>query len=382
LRFENKGMKLMRWDAAVIGGGPAGAALAAHLAKAGRSTVLFEKEKGAHDKVCGEFMSQEGAHYLAALGLCLPSLGSVPIRQVRLVRRRGALSKALPFEAQSLSRRVLDEALLKQAAAAGATIERGARVRTAVREGDGWTVHLDDSVTAFAKDVFLATGKHDLKGWKRPPGLQPGLIAFKAYWTLNPEQATKLSGHVELILFPGGYAGLQPVEGGRANLCLLVCKSIFAKKYGGWETLLEAMQAACPHLAQRLDGAACLLEKPLAIAGLPYGHVAREGGGLWRLGDQAAVIPSFSGDGMSIALHSAQLAAECYLRDEGSQTYQRRLAAHIARQVRHATALSRSLVSAGGQRLVIAAAFCVPSVLILGAALTRIPARAIFRPSK
>src|SRR6516164_4252872 len=119
----------MRWDAAVIGGRPAGTALATHLAKAGRSTVLFEKEKDAHDKVCGEFMSQEGAHYLAALGLSAQSLGSLQIRHVRLVRQRGALTKALPFEAQSLSRRVLDEALLNRAAGAGAVIERGARVK-------------------------------------------------------------------------------------------------------------------------------------------------------------------------------------------------------------------------------------------------------------
>jgi flavin-dependent dehydrogenase len=369
----------MRWDAAVIGGGPAGAALATHLAKAGRSTVLFEKEKGAHDKVCGEFMSQEGAHYLTALGLSVQKLGSLPIGHVRLVRRRGALTKALPFEAQSLSRRVLDEALLKRAADAGAAIERGARVKGLVRGAGGWAVHIDGSGSVLAKDVFLATGKHDLKDWKRPAGLQPGLIAFKAYWRLRPEEAARLSGHVELILFPGGYAGLQPVEGGRANLCLLVRKSTFTGKYGSWERLLEAMQAFCPHLAARLRGAECLLEKPLAIAGLPYGHIARESGGVWRLGDQAAVIPSFSGDGMSIALHSAKLAAECYLRGEGAESYQQRLAAHIARQVGRATLLSRSLVSAGGQRLAIAAAFCVPSVLVLGAALTRIPARAIFR---
>jgi flavin-dependent dehydrogenase len=370
----------MRWDAAVIGGGPAGAALATHLAKAGRRIVLFEKEKGAHDKVCGEFMSQEGTHYLAALGLSAQSLGSLTVGHVRLVRRRSALTQALPFEAQSLSRRVLDEALLKRAAHAGAAIERGARVKGLAREGGGWTVHIEGSSRTLVKDVFLATGKHDLKDWKRPPGSQPGLIAFKAYWRLRPEEAAKLSGHVELILFPGGYAGLQPVEGGRANLCLLVRKSAFAGRYGSWETLLEAMQTACPHLAQRLDGAECLLEKPLAIAGLPYGHVARESSCVWRLGDQAAVIPSFSGVGMSIALHSAKLAAECYLRGDGPETYQERLAAHVALQVRRATMLSRSLVSAGGQRLAIAAAFCVPSVLGFGAALTRIPARSIVRP--
>ncbi len=369
----------MRWDAAVIGGGPAGAALASHLARAGRSTVLFEKEKGAHDKVCGEFMSEEGAHYLAALGLSVQSLGSLAIGHVRFVRRRHPFTQALPFEAQSLSRRVLDEAVLSRAADAGAVIERGARVKGVVREAQGWAVHIEGAGAALAKEVFLATGKHDLKAWKRPAGLQPGLIAFKAYWRLRPEEAAQLAGHVELILFPGGYAGLQPVEGGRANLCLLVRKSTFTQKYCGWEGLLSAMQASCPHLAQRLDGATCLLEKPLAIAGLPYGHIARESRGVWRLGDQAAVIPSFSGDGMSIALHSAKLAAECYLSGEDARAYQRRLAAHIARQVRRATLLSRSLVSASGQRLAIAAAFCAPSVLVLGAALTRIPASAMSR---
>jgi flavin-dependent dehydrogenase len=370
----------MRWDAAVIGGGPAGAALAAHLAQAGRSTVLFEKEKGAHDKVCGEFMSEEGAEYLAALGLSAQSLGSLDIGHVRFVRRGNALTRALPFEAQSLSRRVLDEALLQRAGGAGAAVERGARVKSVVRQAGGWAVHVDGGGAAVARHVFLATGKHDLKEWKRPAGLQRGLIAFKTYWHLTPEEAAKLAGHVELILFPGGYAGLQPVEGDRANLCLLVRRATFAERCGSWERLLGAMQNACPHLAARLEGAECLLEKPLAIAGLPYGYVARESGGVWRLGDQAAVIPSFSGDGMSIALHSAKLAAECYLRGEGSEAFQQRLAAHVARHVRHATMLSRSLVSGGGQRLAIAAAFCFPSVLAHAAALTRIPARAVFQP--
>ena len=131
---------------------------------------------------------------------------------------------------------------------------------------------------------------------------QPDLIAFKAYWRLSPWQAESLQGRVELLLFPGGYAGLQPVERGRANLCLLIRKSVFARKYGSWESLLGAMQQACPHLGSRLDGAECLSSKPLAVSGLPHGYVAWQSAGLWRLGDQAAVIPSFSGDGMSIAL--------------------------------------------------------------------------------
>jgi len=74
------------YDAAVIGGGVAGPALAAELAHAGRSVILFEKEKMAHDKVCGEFISHEGVRYLHDLGVSLEELGAVPIRHVRLAR--------------------------------------------------------------------------------------------------------------------------------------------------------------------------------------------------------------------------------------------------------------------------------------------------------
>ncbi len=361
------------YDAAVIGGGLAGASLAALLAKAGRSVVLFEKEKFAHDKVCGEFISHEGAHYLSQLGVCLESLGAIPIRGVRLARRGNAVTARLPFDAWSLSRRVLDEALLQRAAQAGAEVRRGVRVKALEKAGNGWRLEAEGGTLCRAVDIFLASGKHDLKDLKRPPGRQPDLIAFKMYWRLDSSQAAKLAGHVELMLFPGGYAGMEPVEGGRANLCLLVRQPVFSERYRSWEGLLSAMQASCPHLAARLQGAAPLLEKPLTIARLPYGHVARESGPLWRLGDQAAVIPSFSGDGMSIALHSAHLAAACYLRSEGACAYQRKLASQLSRQVARATLLSRLLVVQQGQRLAMGAAQLTRSAIPLGAILTRIP---------
>jgi flavin-dependent dehydrogenase len=202
-------------------------------------------------------------------------------------------------------------------------------------------------------------------------------MAFKIYWRLLPEQHAELDRHVELALFPGGYAGLQPVEGGRANLCLLVQKSSFAAKYGSWENLLLAMKEACPHLRRRLEGAQCLFEKPLAISGLPYGYVAERSGEVWRLGDQAAVIPSFSGDGMSIALHSATRAAEYYLRGEDADCYQRVLSYELRTQVARATAVSKALVRAFGQRAAMALLGIIPSLLPLSAALTRIPVGAL-----
>ncbi len=89
---------------------------------------------------------------------------------------------------------------------------------------------------------------------------------------------------------------------------------------------------------------------------IPYGHVRRRSDGIWRLGDQAAVIASFSGDGISIALHSAELAAATYLEGGDADAYQRRLSRDVTGQVLLATALSHALVRRPAQAALGAAA--------------------------
>ena len=134
------------WDAAIIGGGPAGAAAACLLARAGRSTVLFERETGPRHKVCGEFISVEAAAYLTGLGLDPVRLGALPIHHVRLIQGERAATAALPFPAFSLSRDVMDEALLNAAAARCAEIRRGSVVRGLTEDADGVTLHADEPV--------------------------------------------------------------------------------------------------------------------------------------------------------------------------------------------------------------------------------------------
>jgi flavin-dependent dehydrogenase len=272
---------------------------------------------------------------------------------------------------------VLDEALLRAAAAQGADIRRGRAVRALMRCHDGWRAELDDGAALAAADAFLASGKHDMRGWKRPPGAQNDLIAFKLHWRLAPEQSAALGAAVELMLFPGGYAGLEPVEQGIANLCLVVRKRRLAAVGQTWDALLAWLRAVCPQLDRRLAGAIACRDRPLAIASTPYGHVATAGGGPtaepWRLGDQAAVIPSFAGDGIAIALHSARLAADIYLAGGTAAQFQDRLARDVAAQVRRATFLSRMLVSPIGQAGVAAAARLMPGLVARTAQATRIP---------
>lgn len=364
--------------ALVVGGGPAGAALAIRLAEAGRPVTVLERQAGAHDKVCGEFISGEAVTALERLGLDLAALGAAPIRRVRLARG-GAIAEApLPFAALSLSRRRLDEALLARAADAGALVRRGFKVRRLERTAGGWRAQGEDGDIADGNAAFLAVGKHDLRAFKRRRGLHNDLIAFKMHWRLLPAQAKALEGAVELCLFSGGYAGLEAIEDGQANLCLVVRRSRYAA-LAAWPALLAAIRADCALLDQRLAGAEALWAKPLAIAAIPYGQFARPAEGLWPLGDQAAVIPSFAGDGLAIALHSAALAARAWLAGESAQAYAGRLRRELGPRVIGASLLSQALVRAPTQAAILAAARIEPRLMSAAARLTRIPERAIRR---
>jgi menaquinone-9 beta-reductase len=350
-----------------------------HLARGGRSVEVIEQSAAAHHKVCGEFLSREAVAYLDALGLDLRPLGAAPIHGVRLAARRRIAACDLPFHALSLTRRRLDEALLALAAQSGAKVVRGQRV-DALTQTNGtqadpmWVAQLAGGERHSAPAVFLATGKHDVAGHRRAPGAQNTLIAFKMYFRLAVAQQRALHGWVELFLFPGGYAGLQLTEDNEANLCLLVERTAFAACRRQWPALLTHLLRSCDSLAERLDAAEPLLAKPLALSSIPYGLLVESTQpGLWRLGDQAAVIPSFSGDGISIALHSARLAAGMYLRNEPSAKFARLLSGELRNSVQLATTLSRLMIA---MPVLAHAAQLWPAMLSHLATRTRIPTAA------
>ena len=339
-------------EAAVIGGGPAGAAAAILMAGAGRDVILLEKERFAHDKVCGEFISWEAAHYLRRLGIDLPRLGAQPVRHLRLIDGGRALEAPLPFPAWSLSRRVLDEALLEKATQAGARIMRGNSVTGLARQETFWALKTTPQETAQAKTVFLASGKHELRGWPRTRRRKKDFIGFKMHFRLTPVQCAALRGCVEIVLFHGGYAGLELVENDSANLCFLVEKDIYTECGKTWPGLIFWLTGEAPHLMARLGDAVPLWLRPLTIYNIPYGYIYKPGTespGLFRLGDQMAVIPSFAGDGISMALHSGFAAGSAYLSGRKAEDYHRLMHNAFRGPIRNARLLS-GLMSSGTGR--------------------------------
>jgi flavin-dependent dehydrogenase len=357
----------------IVGGGLAGAAAGILLARSGHSVTLIERQTGPTDKICGEFLSREAQLHLQRLGLDLAGLGGHRITHLRLVIGASSVRVSLPFAGMGLSRRVLDEALLNRAVSAGAELLRGQTARIS-----GTAVSLADHQVLQGGPVLLATGKHDLRGRARSSATEgDDLVGFKTYFTLNQEQAKALSGHVEVILFGDGYAGLQMVEAGRSNLCLLVKRSRLQRVGYSWKRLLDDLCSSNAHLRERLDGAVAEWEKPLAIYRVPYGFVHGGDDSVFRLGDQVGVIDSFSGDGMSIALHSAALAASAVSAGDSAASYHRRVRRDISGQIRRA----RWLYHLGQQHPapLLRLARLWPGSLRIAARLTRVPEHALKR---
>jgi flavin-dependent dehydrogenase len=357
----------------ILGGGVAGCAASIALARKGRSVTLIEREATPRHKVCGEFLSGEALEDLHALGIDVASLGAVPINYVRLAAARRASQAPLPFPAASLTRKALDTALITAAIASGVRVERGRSVESLSRATENlWQATLDDGTKYEAPAVLLATGKHDLRGHGRPKDPHRW-VGFKMYFRLTAAQTADLADASELTLYSGGYGGIQPVEDGFTNFCCVVQRRYFERAGLRWEGLLAKMQRDCPHLAMRLGGAEPLLDKPITITPIPYGYLRRSTeDGLYCIGDQAAVIPSFTGDGISIALHTARRAAAAYLAGEPAPIFQPRLRSAMLPQMRLAELAANGLNNALARAVL---PFCLrvcPGAMRVTARLTRV----------
>jgi flavin-dependent dehydrogenase len=161
--------------------------------------------------------------------------------------------------------------------------------------------------------------------------------------TLHPDKAcaAALAGTIELHTFAGGYAGLVLQEDGNINLCLSVAARRLRGADGSPERLLAILASEAPLLAERF-AAGQPIGSWRSIARIPYGWRAPETyPGLFRVGDQAAVIASLAGDGIAIAVASALTASDALLQGgpEASLDYQRA----FARRARRPLALAEML---------------------------------------
>lgn len=348
----------------IIGGGPAGSAAAIALARHGVHATIIERDREVRDAICGGFLSWRTLHALNALGVA-PKGHSVGTLALFAGKRQARVS--LPGGAMGLSRRSLDT-LMRDAALAG-----GAGIAFAtVREIGGNEVHLADGATLTNDAIFLASGKHDVRGLPRPRGDIDPTLGLRVRIAPHPRLSALVGGAIELHLFDRGYVGLVLQEDGSANLCLAVRKSRLGEAGGRPGGLLTEIGNATP-LGDRLAFADVMV--PDAIAAVPYGWRAETTTpGVFRLGDQAAVVASLAGEGIGIAVASAVAAADAHARGGAGAAlaYQRAFARRTRRPVRIANALWHAAERPMIGRIATPFLGLFPGLATLAATLTRV----------
>jgi flavin-dependent dehydrogenase len=352
-----------------VGGGLAGAAFALELARNGRSVILLERTRGPHHKVCGEFLSAEAQTALASVGLDVQALGASAIARFRLVTGERHATTPLPFAAAGISRLRLDEALLFAAERAGATIVRDTTVAGIEPRAEAVTVRSENRMWKGAA-AGLATGKHSLRGILRPLG---HMVGFKLHLETTGA-ARALDGIVQLVFFRGGYVGACLVEDSILSVAWVMHEALVRAVGAHWTAQKEHLARQSSFIGDLLSGARPLLAKPVAVAAIPYGYLRVKpiAPNVFPLGDQAAVVPSFTGDGMAIALYSGVGAARALLAGLPPETYQRNLVTLLKPKFRLAGGIGRVLETPATCAMSVSIARFFPSLVTGFAAATRL----------
>jgi geranylgeranyl reductase family protein len=292
-----------RFDAIVVGAGPAGSTAAFRLSRAGARVLLLDRERFPRDKPCGGGLTYRAVRELP--------VSVEPVVEDVVDRFELGLRYGSRFQRRSdgplilmTQRRRLDAHLAEQAAVAGADFRDGVRATALELSDDGGTVRFDGAA-ASASLVLGADGVNGLTA--RALGLAGARrhgVALEGNVLYVHARAREHRGLavVELGAVPGGYAWVFP-KGDHVNVGV-----------GGWESegprLREHLERACAAYglpSERLE-ALRGYRLPMRCSGDRAVH-----GRALLIGDAAGLVDPLSGDGIYEALVSARLASEAAL---------------------------------------------------------------------
>lgn len=299
---------------AIIGAGPAGAAVAFHLAHAGFHTHIFESRAFPRPKVCGEFLSPSITPLLEAI-LPADTLRSHGAKvATRFVLEVGDRRTAwnIPTPAWSLSRLALDALLLDAARDAGATLHQPAAVAHVAYHDSHVEVACADG-TRLAADLVIhadGSGRHDPAG---PLPAQPGLIGLKCHFQAPAGALPHLANAVCIRSCPGAYVGTIHVEKGHSTCALVARAALLANNRINRDDLLQSLWPAFDPAWRSSDWLACPVPRSRPITS---GHPRS-----FRIGNAAAAVDPIGGEGMGLALWSAQELARLLIRGLSPATH-------------------------------------------------------------
>ena len=310
----------------IVGGGLAGLTLGIALRKKEIPVTVFEVGNYPRHRVCGEFVSGRGLEILDALGLKKQFLDAGATGAHSAIFFSGNSKspvRQLPSPALCLSRFVMDKLLADEFQKLGGELRTGARWQSEFGEG-----------------IIRASGRQ----------LRPVENGWRWFGLKAHARNVSPDADLEMHVFKNGYVGICKLAGGEVNVCGLF------RRRTGVPPVQRARQReheennssvsfaggdrrdACPTLQTGFDllrgNPGTILHERLAraefdeksfcsVAGLSLNPRHASDKSECCIGDALTMIPPVTGNGMSLAFESAQLAAgplAAYSRDEISWT--------------------------------------------------------------
>ena len=317
----------MKYDALIVGAGPAGGTAALLLAKAGWSVAVVEKSKFPRRKVCGEFISATSFPLFHRLGIARQFFEQAgpEVREVGLFAGETVLTSAMPGSKNSdelwgraLGREHLDTLLLDAAAAAGAQVWQPCAVMHLQRDIEGFTCTVSNRGTMVTLQAGIVIAAHG--SWQ--PGSLPtqavhrlrrnsDLFAFKAHF-VDCDLKRSL---MPLLIFPGGYGGMVQSDNDRVSLSCCIRRDYLRRLRREFRDI-NAADAVLKHIKARCDGAREALargrvEKTWLAAGpIQPGIRKRYLQGIFLLGNAAGEAHPIVAEGISMAMQSAWILCD------------------------------------------------------------------------
>lgn len=299
------------FDVIIIGGGLAGLTSAIHLSKFGKKALLIEKNTYPKHKVCGEYISNEVLPYLKHLGVDPFSHGAKQISKIHLTTTKSKLIKGtLPLGGFGMSRYYLDNLFADKAISNGVIILQDSVENVDFQE-DLFTVQTKSTTFFQSKIVIGAFGKRSLLDVKMNREFiqkKSPYLAVKIHVKGNfPEDLVALHN------FKGGYCGVSKVESDAINLCYISDYKTF-KKFKNIENFQEQVVFKNNYLNKIFKDSVAIFEKPLTISQISFELKKPVEDHMIMCGDTAGMIHPLCGNGMAMAIKSAQLASDRILQ--------------------------------------------------------------------
>jgi flavin-dependent dehydrogenase len=374
----------MRFDALVVGAGPAGSVAARFLAQAGWRVALAEKVSFPRRKVCGEFISAATLPVLERCGVAHKFLTAAGPNVSRVGLYAGDVMLTAPQQrrwGRALGREHLDLLLRDAAVAAGARLFQPVPVVALNREKDGFVCGLGETEIA-ARTVIAACGSWNTKGvFAVPSAPAPSdLFAFKAHF----RQSGLPPGLMPLLAFPGGYGGLVHSDAGRTSLSCCIRRDLLTdirRRHPG-----KAAQAVLAHImattlgVREALGDAVLEDEFLATGPLRPGRRTLHQDGIFFTGNIAGEAHPIIAEGISMAIQGSGLLARLLIEGRG-QDYAGAWTRRFAPRMGAAALFAHLAMNQAARAAVLGLLRAAPGLLGLGARLCGKTAVALTSPA-